>query len=154
MTVYYFARPQDGAIKIGFTDRPVLQRLREVANSTGTRLTLVAAEEGSRETEQARHRRYAKYRISGEWFRHEGELRAFTTGYQIGALDAQRPPCEYLTASSYWAVRGAVVDTLLELVGEDLSRFGGDLPAFGEDLGHRVAMALGAQVGVEVGGDE
>lgn len=72
MTVYFFGRALDGAVKIGFTDRDPLVRMGEVARSCGYELELLAVEpDGDRATEREWHEACAESRISGEWFRRE-----------------------------------------------------------------------------------
>jgi len=68
MTVYFMRRKLDGAVKIGFTDRDPMARLREIQNAAGLELELLVSIEGDRRDEHQLHDDFAQYRQHGEWF--------------------------------------------------------------------------------------
>lgn len=69
MPVVYFIRAEvGGPIKIGSSAEPK-QRLAEFQIGSPLRLMIVATMDGGREEERILHRRFAAYRLHGEWFR-------------------------------------------------------------------------------------
>jgi transcriptional regulator with XRE-family HTH domain len=76
MSVYYIHSPDTALVKIGFAANP-LGRLGKMQVDSPTRLVLLAVEDGGKEAEAARHRRFASLRKRGEWFAFEGDLKAF-----------------------------------------------------------------------------
>lgn len=62
----YFVRNRE-RVKIGVTT-DVSARLSALKTSTPDDLRLLAVQEGDRATEQGLHRRFAEFRLSGEWF--------------------------------------------------------------------------------------
>lgn len=79
MTVYYFLRHSDNAVKIGFTEQHVETRMRQVAADGRWSLSLLAAEEGTRPREAELHRQFWSAHIGGEWFHRTPELMAHIT---------------------------------------------------------------------------
>lgn len=74
-TVYQVAANRSDLVKIGFTDRPMSQRLRQMQTGSPTKLRLVSWFPGTLADERAMHRRLARFRERGEWFRDTQELR-------------------------------------------------------------------------------
>lgn len=68
--VYFIAtRPPRGKkIKIGFATN-VHKRLKALQTSSPVKLQLVLSFPGTRQDEQALHKRFAEHRMEGEWFR-------------------------------------------------------------------------------------
>jgi len=82
--VIYFIGAFDGntlhAIKIGFTGRKSVTRRLET-HQIGNHLTLkaIGTFNGDRKEEHAQHKKWAAYRLRGEWFRPDAALVAFAT---------------------------------------------------------------------------
>lgn len=73
----YFARGVGtDKVKIG-TSVKINSRLRDLENSSYGPLELIACVSGGRSAESRMHKRFAEYRIRGEWFRFEGKLKAY-----------------------------------------------------------------------------
>jgi Meiotically Up-regulated Gene 113 (MUG113) protein len=72
----YFIGSEDGRVKIGYSTKPG-KRLRAVQTGASTLLRLIAAVRGSPQDEQQLHAKFVDYRLRGEWFRFEGELRTY-----------------------------------------------------------------------------
>lgn len=66
-----------GAVKIGFSCTSLAVRLRHLQNGNPSELRLIGSIPGSILDEHELHRRFAQYRIRGEWFREDGELREY-----------------------------------------------------------------------------
>lgn len=72
-SIYFIRANGTGPVKIGFsTDYQA--RIASMMTSHARQLRLVAVIRGSHTDEQALHKRFAKYRVRGEWFRVAGEL--------------------------------------------------------------------------------
>lgn len=74
MTVYFIQAIAGGPIKIGYA-RDVEKRLRDLQCGSPFVLRVICTEEGGQKYEAQLHRRFAKWRLHGEWFRLEGELK-------------------------------------------------------------------------------
>jgi hypothetical protein len=72
----YFIRGAGGAIKIGFTQQPLKGRLKCIQNGSPVRLEVLAVRPASQECERAYHRRYARHRLHGEWFKPHPDILA------------------------------------------------------------------------------
>lgn len=66
MTIYFIRAGRN--VKIGYTAGDPQRRLRGLQTGNVRRLQLLAAIPGGIEDEQRLHERFARYRISGEWF--------------------------------------------------------------------------------------
>lgn len=66
--VYFIREANNGAIKIGYTTRPMKHRLAELQSATPHQLAVQAIVPGTREAESQLHERFAVWRLSGEWF--------------------------------------------------------------------------------------
>lgn len=71
----YFIGCAEGLVKIGYS-RNVAQRLNWLQSSSLYRLDLLTTANGGREREKFYHRKFAKHRIDGEWFRRCPEIEA------------------------------------------------------------------------------
>ena len=71
----YILRDVD-RVKIGFSTSP-RNRVASIQNMSGRALRVVACVPGTKQHEQELHERFASFRIHGEWFRIDGELRTF-----------------------------------------------------------------------------
>ena len=76
-TVYFFGLRD--FLKVGFTTRDVSDRIRDLSTGTPEPITLIAAIEGTHETERAWQRRFKPWHHEREWF--------------------QRAPCEAIIAA-------------------------------------------------------
>lgn len=65
----YAIESDDGFVKIGFTIYSAQARCSSLQIANPHRLSVVGEFAGTVEIEKAIHRRLAKYRVSGEWFR-------------------------------------------------------------------------------------
>lgn len=63
----YFVQTESGPIKIGIA-QDVQKRLRGLQVSTPDKLTLLCTAPGGVQAEAKLHRRFASYRLRGEWF--------------------------------------------------------------------------------------
>lgn len=71
----YFIGMKDGPIKIGISGN-IKSRLRALQTSNPIPLTLLATTDGGGLMEAEYHRRFAKHRLSGEWFQRCPEIEA------------------------------------------------------------------------------
>lgn len=71
--VYFIQAEKDGSVKIGYTAN-IERRIKALQTSTPQKLELLAAIPASMAIEKSLHKKYKKYRISGEWFRSSQEL--------------------------------------------------------------------------------
>lgn len=71
----------EGLIKIGYTTQ-IAKRVQSL-NARGPRpIQIVALLTGSRALERALHRRFARHRMQGEWFRPHAEILDYVRGLQ------------------------------------------------------------------------
>lgn len=61
-------------VKIGFTAGGLTRRLSELQTGSPVPLVVLATVEGKKFQERDLHRRFRPYRVSGEWFRFEGDV--------------------------------------------------------------------------------
>lgn len=73
--IYFIEAVGAGLVKIGFTERDVEQRLKELQTGCPHKLRTLATMEGNATEEAELHLVLAHLRANGEWFRLEGELR-------------------------------------------------------------------------------
>ena len=71
----YFIGAIEGPIKIG-TSTDIIRRLRALQSSHPEPLYLFAADAGGSQKERAYHTRFAKHRLTGEWFARAPEILA------------------------------------------------------------------------------
>jgi hypothetical protein len=106
-TWIYFIENGEGLVKIGFTGRHPLERLRSLQTSSASSLKLVAAMPGSMADERALHGQFAHLRCAGEWFRADDELLEFIedVGLPEIAASAGADPAHlvYVSQMRQWA---------------------------------------------------
>lgn len=74
--VYFLRAGESGAVKIGFaTD--LRSRIRGIETGNHEELHIIAAMNGTAADEKALHKKFAAYRIRGEWFKYAGDLKRF-----------------------------------------------------------------------------
>jgi len=71
--VYFLRHGDTDRVKIGYSCR-INGRISNLRSSNPDKLTLLATVSGARDAEARLHKRFARYRISGEWYRLEGKL--------------------------------------------------------------------------------
>jgi Meiotically up-regulated gene 113 len=59
-------------VKIGFTSGPLVFRIAAIQTGSPEVLAVIAEIAGPRAIERNLHRRFARFRLNGEWFRREG----------------------------------------------------------------------------------
>lgn len=77
----YFIGNGNGQVKIGYSKEP-FKRLASLQTASPYRLELLAIVPGTEETEDQLHRKFASYRLAGEWFTLSDSIR-----YEIDASD-------------------------------------------------------------------
>lgn len=71
----YILRDVD-RVKIGFSTAP-RNRVAAIQNMSGRQLRVIACVPGTQTQEQQLHQRFSEFRLHGEWFRVDGELKEF-----------------------------------------------------------------------------
>lgn len=66
--VYFISGGEGTAVKIGFTT-DLRTRLKRLQSASPVHLLVLAKVEGDRALEREYHRRFARYRLHGEWFK-------------------------------------------------------------------------------------
>lgn len=85
--VYFIQEPGTGAIKIGKA-KDAVDRLKSLQTGSSRPLQLLAVVPGYTQRERELHERFAKLRMSGEWFESGAELLVFIEGVRAaGAQD-------------------------------------------------------------------
>lgn len=74
--VYFVRRGGRGPIKIGKAI-DVEKRVASLQSGNAERLVLLGTAAGGAKMEREMHKRFAEYRLGGEWFRYAGKLAAF-----------------------------------------------------------------------------
>lgn len=74
--IYFIQAGEAGAIKIGLAADPS-GRLMQLQTSSASPLRMLRTFDGGRELEAALHRRFARLRLHGEWFKPDEELLRF-----------------------------------------------------------------------------
>lgn len=77
-SVYFIEAGAGGPIKIGVTAN-VPERVKDLQGASPVRLSVIVTIAGDHKDERRLHRRFAVERMSGEWFRGDGVVRAFAT---------------------------------------------------------------------------
>jgi hypothetical protein len=90
-TVYFILSETSGLIKIGYTERPVTERLSALQISTPDRLEVIGRLSGNQALERELHSMFAGSRVSGEWFKASSDLVSFiehtaSDGMRVDAL--------------------------------------------------------------------
>ena len=76
-SIYFVEAVGTGLVKIGFTNRWVSQRLRELQTTSPHYLRLLHSIDGTAGDERNLHVRFAKCHHRGEWFRLGDEIMEF-----------------------------------------------------------------------------
>lgn len=76
-TVYFVRSGDTGPIKIGYTERPIGQRLADLQTGCPTKLSVLKTVAAQKEHEIELHRRFYASRLHGEWFEATHELLAY-----------------------------------------------------------------------------
>lgn len=71
--VYFVQNGRSKRVKIGYSSH-YRSRVGNIQSGTPDKLRLLGVVRGGKAVESELHKRFASYRISGEWFRFEGEL--------------------------------------------------------------------------------
>lgn len=74
--VYFILDSTNNTVKIGVSQHPI-KRMADLQTSSPHPLTLLAVTLGGYELEKKLHRRFARYRLSGEWFRMNDDLKSY-----------------------------------------------------------------------------
>lgn len=74
--IYFIKSTRSNVVKIGVAN-DVHARLLSLQTANAARLVLIAEMPGDERYERMLHQAFAEYRIRGEWFRLDGELRSF-----------------------------------------------------------------------------
>lgn len=74
--IYFIEAIGAGLVKIGFTERSVSDRLRELQTASPHRLRIAATVDGGLKEESRLHARFAHLAETGEWFRFGPEIHA------------------------------------------------------------------------------
>ena len=110
--IYFIQAGQNGPIKIGVSDNPQ-KRLGTLRTAHYEELELLGAIGGGEDKEKEIHLRFGQYRMTGEWFRAEGELLDF-----IHEAVHEWSEIEQLqTLVKYWRDRARTAESLLIIQG-------------------------------------
>jgi hypothetical protein len=82
--IYFIEAVGAGLLKIGFTDRDPLERLRELQTGCPHTLRLLGTCPGTQADERQFHELWATTRTTGEWFRIDDRLRWFLGWLEYG----------------------------------------------------------------------
>lgn len=77
--VYLLQKGRRAVVKIGFSGDHE-ERRQSLQTATPDRLRLIATLPGNRSVEAALHKRFREYKVTGEWYRLEGELAEYVAG--------------------------------------------------------------------------
>ena|GEM_PF-5156835 len=66
-----------GLIKIGFSKRSLVQRLKDFKTGNPSKITLCLFQWGTMDDEKDLHKTFASDRVHGEWFRPSNELKQY-----------------------------------------------------------------------------
>lgn len=72
--IYFIQNKTNSAIKIGYTAGDAKERLAQLQTSSADRLVLLRSVPGEMWQEQELHKRLARYRLTGEWFRPHADV--------------------------------------------------------------------------------
>jgi hypothetical protein len=84
--IVYFVGGKTGPVKIGFTQQPMRERLKCIQNGSPIKLHVLATLNCTRINERLYHKRFAAFRLHGEWFERCPEIEA-----EIARLNAKDP---------------------------------------------------------------
>jgi T5orf172 domain len=75
-TIYALGN-NNGQVKIGWTGRPLGERVRDLSLASGVHLEVLGTIPGTQDDEAAIHQRFAAARGHGEWFKRTPEINAW-----------------------------------------------------------------------------
>jgi hypothetical protein len=91
-TIYFIQAGRSGPVKIGQTNKPILQRLSGLQSGNHERLYILATIPDSNDTyERSLHRQFRPLHIRGEWFRNDPELLRFIDLYATPFVHEDEP---------------------------------------------------------------
>lgn len=96
--IYFVESGEGGPIKIGVAI-DVTARLKDLQVANPIPLRLLVSIRGDYDDERSLHRRFASERISGEWFRGDGAVRAFAVSLIGSSSDDSAVALSKATAS-------------------------------------------------------
>lgn len=85
--IYFIGNTDEGFVKIGYSLNDTEGRLNALQSANPHELSVLAIiDKSSHQGESMLHKRFAQYRIRGEWFRLSGELEMFIRHNQWGLV--------------------------------------------------------------------
>jgi len=75
--IYFIENKDDNVVKIGYTQKAPDKRLRQLQTSNHKKLEITYTINGDISKEKGLHRKFNKYRLSGEWFSLSEEIKIF-----------------------------------------------------------------------------
>lgn len=112
--VVYFMQFGDGEpIKIGFTT-DIGVRLEVIRSAHWQEMTILSAMKGDRSTEKALHKKFAKHRVSGEWFRPAEEILRMARTHNAKKENQDDPDLTDALMKSIELAKGADLDTVFK----------------------------------------
>lgn len=132
MGTIYFIRMDKGPVKIGYTEKNVEHRVRQLQTGSPHKLVILATAEGTKEDERQLHNRFADYNIKGEWFKCVPEIMSYIFPVNLQIATYQNSPKENIPIESPKIVllaeieRIAIIDAL-EANNENKSQTARDL---------------------------
>lgn len=81
--IYFIQAGKKGAIKIGYTDKPVEERLYSLQTASAEQLFILGTIDGTKKEEKLIHKKYHIYQIRNEWFQ-PGEALLKFINYNCG----------------------------------------------------------------------
>jgi len=119
-STYFIQADSGGPVKIGKTGNPE-QRLKDM--QTGSPVKLMIIHIINEDVESQMHRRFAKHRIHGEWFKPEGELKKYLGQHNRAKSDWKHTP-------PHWHNPMTAITTLEE---ELTKKYGGEITLINGD---------------------
>jgi hypothetical protein len=95
--VYFALDDKEELVKIGSSVDPQARTRQFRAEGRPSRI--VSSRRGGFEDERWFHRRFAEYRVSGEWFEYRGALKAYVQAHSPMLLDRSKRMPEEITAA-------------------------------------------------------
>jgi len=85
--IYFIQQGNDGPIKIGYTNKPIEQRMTHLQISCPDQLNLLATIDGTPKDENTLQQRFRSDRIRGEWFNPSNNILSYL--YPVPAIDPE-----------------------------------------------------------------
>ena len=95
----YFIKSVD-KVKIGFT-ADLSKRLKQFKTGSSNPINVLAVVPGTQDTEAYFHSMFADYRVNGEWFRYEGDLKRFTAAMPARLAAPKRIGPAYILSDEF-----------------------------------------------------